>query len=239
MRRGWLRNGVIGLGLLLVVGFLARDVLFSTFRYGGQHSDRELQRLIQELDAVRRDFRTVKKSEVTEAELKAASDRFAVDEERIRRRCLQLAKENPGTKTELSAFYWAAGEWPETDEGKHALETLIKVSESTNLDNLGQTFDSIHATRRESMRPLIPVLLRRERENPNHPYAAKLLTEACLFLDPGEDVVVPDQFKRIADIIVERHATSPKLANFCELVGGNRMEPTVGPRIRVTLATNP
>lgn len=219
MRRVWLRNGIVGFGLLVTAGFLTRDVLFSNFLGSGQHADRELQKRRQELVAVRRDFRNVKKSEVSEAELKVASDRLATDEERIRRRCLQLAKENPGTKAELGALYWVAGEWPETVEGKYALDTLIEVSAAANLDHLGQTFDSIHATQEESMRPLIPVLLRRERENPNHPYAAKLLTEACLFLDPGDDVVAPDQFKEIADIIVERHATSPKLANFCELLG--------------------
>ncbi|NOZ41456.1 MAG: TlpA family protein disulfide reductase [Planctomycetes bacterium] len=215
------RTGIVGLGLLLVVGFLSGDVLFPNVVYGGDpYPDRELQQLMKELGVARREFGSVKKSKVSETELQAASDRLATDEERIRRRSLQLAKEYPNTKAELSVLYWVAGKWPETVEGKHALETLIKVSATANIEHLGQTFDVIHASRKESMRPLVPVLLQRERENSNHPYAAKLLTEACFFLVTDQGTVVPDEFSRIADIFVERHATSPKLANFCELLGG-------------------
>ena len=211
------RKSVVGLGLLLVVGYLAGDVLFPSVVYGGDsRPDRELQRLRKELGVARREFGSVRNSEIGKAELKAASERLATDEEQIRRRGLALAKEYPATKAEVSALYWVAGEWPETAEGKSALETLIKVSATADLGHLGQTFDTMHG--KESMRSLVPVLLQRERENPNHPYAAKLLTEACLFLFPDENAVVPDEFRRIADIIVERHAASPKIANFCELL---------------------
>ncbi|MCA9181020.1 MAG: TlpA family protein disulfide reductase, partial [Planctomycetales bacterium] len=120
---------------------------------------------------------------------------------------------------------WVAGEWPETNEGKAALESLIVVLESADLEHISDTFDSMHAVKGDSLRPIVPVLLQRERESPKHPCAAKLLTEFCLFLAPDNGTALPDQFGEIADVIVERHAKSPKLANFCELLGGMEWSP--------------
>lgn len=220
------RASIIGCGIHVVVFPLALILFFPSLVQGESPNPyRELRRLSRELVTLRDDLRSLKKSKVSEDEYQAASDKLVADEERILRSCIQLSDENPATKTEIAALYWAAGEWPHTEDGKRALQILVEVSATANLDHLGQTFESIHATHEESMRPLVPVLLQREKENPDHPYAAKLLTESCLFLVPGEDVVVAEQFKRIADIIVERHAASSKLANFCELLGGGDWSP--------------
>ena len=206
MRWKWLRNGLLGLGMLVVVGFFA---LFFTFLH--TRADRELYEIRQEIGAVRREVNGAK---------------LAARETELRQRCLKLAKENPDTEVQLGALYVVAGEWPQTEEGKRALQTLLKVSETASLDYLGKTFDSMHVTHNESMRPLVPVLVRRERENPKHAYAAKLLTEACLLLAPNDSAAAaPDEFTRIANVIVERHATSPKLANFCEKLGRGDWSP--------------
>lgn len=168
MRWKWLRNGLLGLGMLVVAGFLARDFLFFTFLYRGTRADWELIEIRHEMDVVRREFDEIRPSDASETEVQAQSAKFAAKETRLRQRCLKLAEENPGTRAELGALYVVAGEWPETEEGKHALQTLIQVSETANLHHLGETLESIHATHKESMRPLIPVFLRLESENSTH-----------------------------------------------------------------------
>ena len=69
MHRKLARKGVIRLGLLVIASFLARDGLVSTCVYGAPYPDKELQKLRQELETARRDFRTVRKSEVPDTEL--------------------------------------------------------------------------------------------------------------------------------------------------------------------------
>ena len=134
MRWKWLRNCLLGLAVLVVVGFLARVL------YSGTRADAELEKIRREMDVVRSEFYDVRRSGVSEAELQAQSAKFAARETQIRQRYLNLAQHNPGTKAELFALCLVARTWPETEEGKHALQTLIQVSETANLDHLGKTF---------------------------------------------------------------------------------------------------
>lgn len=216
-----MRRMRIGLLKLIVVAFLGSAGVFPTTLCGATPAELELREIRREMDAARSERFAAKRSDLSEAELNALNARFAARETKIRQRYLKLANDSPGTKAELFALYAVAGKWPKTVEGKHALHTLTRVLETANLTYLGETFESLHASHKQSMRPLIPVLLRRERENSDHPYAAKLLTEACLFAAPNDNVSeAPDDFVVLADVIVERHAASPKLANFCEQIGG-------------------
>jgi thiol-disulfide isomerase/thioredoxin len=221
-----LRKILVVLGALGVVGFLARDFLFFTFLCPVPRAEWELSEIQRGMSLARKEFREAKQPDPSEEELQTARAEFAAKEAGFRQRLLDLATENPGAKAEICALFVVAGEWPDTSEGEQAVPALLKVLETATLDQLGETFETISVPHRESLRPLIPVLLRLERENPNHAYAAKLLTEACAILAPGKDAsAAPEEFGDIAAILVERHAASPKLANFCEVLGRGYWSP--------------
>jgi RNA polymerase sigma-70 factor (ECF subfamily) len=131
-------------------------------------------------------------------------------------RCLKLAAAYPDRQAALGALFWAAGNAPDTDAGRQAL-ALLRGGRIARAEP-GALSWAIAAAgpRASSPQELARVVLERARQSLDHPRAARLLTWvcACYFRDAAPEV--PRPFAAAADLIADRFADSPDIANFCE-----------------------
>ena len=103
---------------------------------------------------------------------------------------------------------------------------LLQRTASADMEDLGRMLLSTSVAFKTSVQPFALVLVRRAREHPEHPQAATLLTKACTHFAPDSDAAeAPTSFREIADLIIERYASSPDIANFCEVLGRGDYSP--------------
>ncbi len=192
------------LGLVLVFltvgvgGYLVRETLFITFLYSGSRADWELQQL--------RNRATFEKE--------PESDVALMDE------CLAIAREHPGTRTELAAYLYAEHRWPDQDKGIPVFDELMAAAEDYDLDDWANALNDSRngASEWERWTPLAARLVDRIEREPDHAAAARLLTELAVLLNPEFAAEsAPPELLRIANLVAERFAASPDLANFCEV----------------------
>jgi RNA polymerase sigma factor (sigma-70 family) len=187
------------------------------------------ERAAQELAAILRDWgqlrqatedgldraRTAEAREKVRAESRARIQRLA-------QRCLKVARDDPDTSIGLAALCWAAARSPNLEAGKKALAALeggrLAKADLGDLWVILETLRSPLEHEAEAERFALAVL-RRVRRNLDHPDAAKLLCWVCtrsLYFDPPK---APRSFAAVAELIVERFADSPHIANFCQCLG--------------------
>jgi thiol-disulfide isomerase/thioredoxin len=157
-----------------------------------------------------------------EWELVKVGKQFAkgeLQEPEARGRIMEIASENPGSQAGFGANAFVAMKWPETADAETALVHLQKDAKTMSIDDLASCFDRRHLEGGVGMRPIATILIARVEQEPRHPRAAKLLSEAAIIHKPTDrDVTAPTELVQIADLIQERYATSSDLANFCEIV---------------------
>lgn len=145
-------------------------------------------------------------------------------DEAVRAACIQLARDNPGSRSEVSAYLFVVEQWPESADAVLAHGELLRAAESVGIGDWAQSLHNIRPGSRgdspKRWRPLVPMLIDKARRQPEHPQAARLLCETAVLIHPDTDVeLAPPELHQIAELIRENHATSPDLANFCEVVG--------------------
>lgn len=216
----------IGLSLLAVLGGL-EVAPFTIWADAAQSEDAEKSR--DELDRISNDW--------LDAIMKAgASRRIAtspIELEQVRKelstkdrpfieRCLALAKRQPRSWIALAALKLVACRSPETEEGKKAAEALVEQAASANLDVLEGGLYYVTNVSGRPLRAVAPIILKRVKDDPDHPQAARLLASiVCALAIDGEDegLKAPGQFAEAADLIVERYPDSRDIGNFCEQLG--------------------
>jgi len=197
---------VILLAIVLALGiggFLARDALFFTFVYTGSRADWELMQLRRQV----------------------ANGDAPKSDESVRERCVEIANANPGSRAEVSACLFVAMQWPETAGADLAYDKLLQAAKNVGVDDWSRSLNDTCPDGRlnggwERWRRLFTLLIERVRQNSDHPLAAGLLCKAAVATFPDTDAEsAPPELHEIAELIRENYATSPDLANFCEVVG--------------------
>lgn len=212
---------LLPLGVLGLVLFLGGGGLFTPrFNPMWLWAQSETEEAYNELESIRHERLQLIQGSGEESEVRKKWDDLAARESRLRTELSLLVERKPSENEEVHALYLLAGEWPDSSEGVKALAMLPGALENSTADELVAIFETNFVSHTRRLRPIVPQLLRLERGNAKHPGAAKLLTQACLILAPSEGAAsASEEFKEVADLLLERHATSPKLANFCELLG--------------------
>lgn len=235
---GWFKRRTVRFGLTLVgtvvlAGYFLREPLFFTFLYSGSRADWELTQLRDEYSRQRFHLGDLRRSPDSVQELVAALKSSEDWQDAARKRCLDIAKENPGSRSEASALLMASGNWPESDEGKTAYDMLLREAANADIAQWAMAFDQFSTGLNdvEKWPPLVAQLIQRVETQPDHPDASWLLCEAGNLIAPDSDAEsVPEEFVTIGDLIRDRYAASPGLANFCEHVGGMGDAPGWGRR---------
>jgi thiol-disulfide isomerase/thioredoxin len=123
----------------------------------------------------------------------------------------------------VAAYLFVTKQWPETADAEAAYDNLLQAAKIVDIGHWARSLGDIRPVERsESARwqPLAALLIERVRRQPDHPKAARLLCEAAVLNHPKTDVEsAPRELHQIAELIQENYATSPDLANFCEVVG--------------------
>jgi thiol-disulfide isomerase/thioredoxin len=187
---------------LALGGYLARDVLFFAFAYSGSEADWELMEIRNQI----------------------AHGEVDDPDEAVRARCLEIARANPGSRAELAAYLFVSKQWPATEDDDVAFKALSDAAKTADIGDWEQSLMEVRPNdRRDSMerwRPLAASLIERVQQQPDHPKAARLLCEAAVLVHPDTDLVsAPPELLQVASLIEANYATSPDLANFCEVAG--------------------
>jgi len=222
-KRRKVRIALILFGTVVLAGYFLWEPLFFTFLYSGTRADRELAQLRDEFTRQKFQLADLRRSSGSDQELEATQKSFGRWQDEARERCLEIATENPGTQAEASALLMVSGHWPESVEGKSAYEKLLRAASNADIAEWAKALDQVHFSNRDidRWRPLIAHLIQRVEIQPDHPDASWLLCEAGNLVAPDSDAEsVPEEFVTIGDLIRDRYAASPGLANFCEQVGG-------------------
>lgn len=182
-----------------------------------------------------------------EWELQQTRERVAkgeIDDATAIGRCLAIARENSGSWVELATYAYLTEQWPETAEQESVLDAMRRAIQTTPIDELARCFDRRHLGAGPATLPFSNDLVARAQRSPDHPRAAKLLTEAALLLKPDESADAPPvALVQIADLVRERYAASPDLVNLCEAVGNSgapaRWTRPFEPHVRHIVEVNP
>lgn len=59
-----------------------------------------------------------------------------MDDSAALRKCMSIARENPGSRVQVAAYAYLANEWPDTAEAKAALVELRQAIQTTSIDDL-------------------------------------------------------------------------------------------------------
>lgn len=241
----WLRNSLLVVAVLAIGIYLARDVIFFTFLYRGTRADWELSQIRRQYDNTQDEFADLVRENEDPGTAAVQEARKQRDERNaeFRRKCLELAAANPGTKAELTAHFFIAGTWPDTDDGQRSLAMLCEKVATADLDQLGKMLQSTPVRSLDRLHDLAAALAERARADASDPNAAILLTTASSIYSPEPSAPeATPEFTRIADLIVEQHATSPHISNFCVQFGNGNSSSAWGqpfePHLRKILAVN-
>ena len=142
-------------------------------------------------------------------------------------RCLELADQYPNTTGEVAALLLAAKRAPDTPAGKEALDRLVALAGTADIEHLSAPLDWVPGTElRDRITPLAPALLARARRDADHPKAPRLLAAVCTITQPVDEPEAPATFTEAADLIAEKYAASPEISHFCEclnsVMGGDK-----------------
>ncbi len=148
--------------------------------------------------------------------------RVGIDQERnaggefgSRQRCLEVEKRNRGKLGGLSALFLAATRGSKSEAGKEAHRLLGSYIETADIGDLATAFDYGILGDWRSLEGHAPAFLARARQNPEHPKSPRLLTAVCSATRPDEDGTPPPIFVEAANLIADKYAASPEVANFC------------------------
>lgn len=207
------RSTAVSITALTVVGlslssFFMRDTFHYALFFDGERSDWDLMHFRKEVA------------------LDIAQGKIDSSDEIVRKRYLEIADANPGTRAEVASLLLVSQHWPNHSESQDVFEMLLESAKTTNIGDWGRGLEetrprhSNYDLEPEWWQPLAAILIERVRRQPEHPKAAHLLCEIAVALHPDSDVAsVSDEFIQIADLIQQRYASSPDIANFCEVAG--------------------
>jgi thiol-disulfide isomerase/thioredoxin len=232
---------MIVVGLLVLVGFIARASLFKLISglEGG------------ELAEIREDWIQARqaRSDARDA-AKSASDRQAVEDEYSAKerqsvdRCVAYARAHAGTADEIRALKLVACFVPESETGKQAFKELTELVSVADLGVIESGFGFPVRISDEPLQRLVPILLDRIKNGPDDPHAARLLASiVCKLTAEGhQSHLAPANFEAAADLLVDRYADSPDIENFCEIIrmhaGGHTWAGVFEKHLRTILARN-
>ena len=146
------------------------------------------------------------------------------DASTVRARSIEIARTNPGTRTELASYLFVASRWPDSAEAEMARGALLKLTDTTGIEVwervLGETsFGPKASGELERWCPIAARLTERVRREPDHPRASRLLCGAAALIFPDTECYqAPPELVEIAKLIGEKYAAHAELSNFCEVV---------------------
>jgi thiol-disulfide isomerase/thioredoxin len=188
------------------------------FVYSGTRAIWELSELRSEHKQRQVEFSKLR-STGTALQVAQAKNEFELSQREVRMRCMQIAAENPGSRVEVASHLFVAKQWPETADADVAFDKLLQAAKNVDIGDWARSLEEIGAGSSERWRSLAVLLIERVRRQPDHPKAAGLLCRAAVAIHPDTDVKsAPPELHRIAELIHKNYATSPDLANFCEVV---------------------
>lgn len=154
-------------------------------------------------------------------------EKLAADQ-RLTKRCLEVAKKHPNTVGELGALFLAAVRGAEAGSGQEAQAMLVARVETADL---AQLLRGIRESRlsgsdvQPAIHAIAPSIIRRVEKSPD-PSAAALLTYICSSTSfDSRTKEPPPLFAEVADLIADNYASSPDIFNFCESLGGLHFSP--------------
>ncbi len=204
----------------------------------------ELQDLQREFSQ-RNNAVTKAKKNLKSEEIAALKIDFDTWQNQTRIHAMQIAAKHPRTMSEAGALLMVSTSWPDSVEGRAAIEKLPKAALSLDISEWITAIDRFRMPNRDVNRwqPLASQLVLRADREPSHPDAAWLLCKALQLIAPDHYAkTTPTEFAEIAERIRDRHTANHGITNFCELVGGMNDAPTWGhfyePHVREILRVN-
>lgn len=153
------------------------------------------------------------------AKLRQGLSKGTLSEVEARASLSEVARQNPSTQAQLGALDFLAKKWPSSAEASMALATLPNAIEEMPVDELANCLERTSFDNGHLWKPIGMALIARVEQEPTHPRSGRLLATAALVLKPSDEDLEPsDELLQVAEMIKERYATSPDLANFCEAV---------------------
>jgi thiol-disulfide isomerase/thioredoxin len=217
-KRPWLWAGLAIVALFVSAGFMMRDRLFLLIsrRDGGEMAD-----LREEWVEAREARFTARQAAKSEGEKQAIDDDYSAKERQFVEHCRTYATSHAGTAHEIGALKMLACRVPDSQEGKQALEALVKRASTDDLALFEQGYAFPVRAAETPIRSLALVLSDRVKKAPNDAAAAHVLASiVCGLTAPGHPSHTPPaDFAAAADLLVARYADSPDIYNFCEIVG--------------------
>ncbi|MCA9052247.1 MAG: trypsin-like serine protease, partial [Planctomycetaceae bacterium] len=140
-------------------------------------------------------------------------------------RSLALAERSSDEADEISILYLTASYGSETKCGIEAIERLRSRVASADIADLAKGLQSSRASAFHVLDDIVPLLLKRVRENPKHPQGGRLLSVVSSRLAAGSDSTMPPHFSECADLLVANYSASPEISRFCEVLGGGVATP--------------
>ena len=164
---------------------------------------------IREYSDIQYEWQTTNPAKITEAERDQRANR-----------CLDIATKYPGSVGGLAALITASVTAPDMPAGKEAYRQFAQQVETADIGNLAEAFQ-LSWGRLENIQRLVPAILARVKQVPDHPRAARLLAAICVMTKPGDEGEPPALYQEAADLIASRYADSPEIYHFCEGIGGS------------------
>lgn len=151
-------------------------------------------------------------------------------------RALKIAEQNPDTPVELVALFLADKKAADTPVGPIAGERMQAKVGAASLKNLSRACMGYGMGVQLSQDRAVPAIVARTRQDLDHPKAPYLLSQCSGALawnselndPPAHDP--PPLFNELADLIVDRFATSSDIYNFCSSLGGGTSSPHWAPQ---------
>jgi thiol-disulfide isomerase/thioredoxin len=212
VNRSWLCSSL--LTLLGILGFP-----LSTLRGEDGKGIEEIQAINSQWDKAVIKAVLARRKAKSPIELEHVQNDLSASEHRLVEQCMDLARRQPDSTAGLIALKSVACRAPKTEEGKKAVEVLIRQAASAELDVLANLlYFSINASG-DPINSVMPIILERVKRNLGHPQAARLLaTVVSGSADRGAMKPSP-VFIEAANLIVERYADSPDARGLCEMLG--------------------
>lgn len=247
VRRCWFCSCFVLTGLGIVLGWWyfsrpapplegppAKDVeAVAANSQSEESAAKNLETIWSEWDQAQQEYQKALRDAKSRAEREKLKAEKAPNPARFAERCLDLARNHPGTLGELAALWWIVHHTPDTSVGKEAINTLTMGRIA--FADVGQLADalrcqSVDASATEAARGLAHVVLNSVKKNPAHPKVAWLLNWVCVYQSEElQQKGPPRPFAEAADLIVQWQAASPDITNFCECLGmGHGSPPWAG-----------
>lgn len=236
IRRTWL--AVFASALFIAIGG------YVLWRKSATYVAWELQDLQREFSQ-RNNAITKAEKNLKAEEIAALKIDFDTWQNQTRIHALQIAAKHSGTMAEAGALLMVSTRWPDSVEGRAAIEMLPKAALSLDIREWITAIERVRVPLGDVNRwqPLASQLVLRADKEQDHPDAAWLLCKALWLIAPDHYAeTTPLEFAKIAERIRDRYAANHGISNFCELVGGMNDAPTWGhfyePHVREILRVN-